>query len=1247
MIAVNNLKSALLSMGFAENGTLFEKSFSIFGCSLAADFSKSKLIYPQAIKGRDRNDDFDAPENFVVFECVNRLLEKGYRPEDIELEKEWHLGHDAKGGRADICVSYNGEMLFIIECKRAGREFEKAYKDTQKDGGQLFSYWQQERATKWLVLYTSDYSDGAIQYKAPTISCSDDKNIEQLAIKDTDIKLYKNAFTAEQKFLVWRDTYFYQFFEDLIFHADTKAYEIGIRPLFKKDLHDFSPEDKIVNRFEEILRHNNVSDKENAFNRLVALFICKLVDESTKAEDDAVDFQYIQGTDTYESLQDRLQRLHTEGMEKFMREKIFYVPNDYPEKLFQTYTGHQRKKAIEDLRNTIRILKFYSNNDFSFKDVHNEELFYQNGKVLVEVVKLFEQYRIVYPSKHQFLGDLFEQLLSKGFKQNEGQFFTPMPITRFIWDSLPVYNIVHTEQGFRYPKIIDYSCGAGHFLTEAVEAVNAFAVTRDNNGWVRDHIFGIEKDYRLARVSKISMFMNGAGEANIVFGDGLENQPEKGIENGIFDILVANPPYSVKDFKQHLQLKSNNFELLDCIGDNGSEIEVLFVERIAKLLRPNGIAAVILPSSILSNDSASYTGAREQLLQNFKIHAIVQFGSKTFGATGTNTVVLFLEKYNEPPKRKDMIRDSVSAILAGADLTDWEDKDIFEAYTAQTDISQEAYISFAKEEMSLTDLSEIEHFKTYVDVFLTSRELAKLEKTRAFLNLSEDEQIKEINRRFYAFAKNVEQEKLFYFALLYRQHTLIITAPADNEEQKEFLGYDWSNRKGAEGIRILSPGGNLYNDADRTAEGTLAYAIRQSFTETLPELNESNSAFADIAKTADMLDYSRFSFNKAIRTRLKKEFMLPSKYKLKKLINVCDVDISKSEVRDVNPETLVSFVEMASVSNDGYIMEMVDRKIGELRTGSYTYFFEGDIIIAKITPCMENGKCAIASGLTNNIGFGSSEFHTFRCHEEELLTEYLFALLNQRLVRKAAEEAMTGASGHRRVPASFYEEMMIPVPLISIQQQVVDEISAIDNEFNVARMSIEDYRKEIEDIFDGLDTIRNDLDARFTLSDKAKFDVSIGKRVLNSELVADADIPVFSANVFEPFGYIDKLLIEDFSLDSILWGIDGDWMVNFYGKEHPFYPTDHCGVLRVLTDKVNPRYMAHILEIEGKKMSFSRNYRASIDRVEGIAFTVPKIEVQDKAMEQIIALEQKIIDAEAKLETIAAKKEAVLKRFLE
>ena len=389
MIDVSNLKDALKTLGFVAYGDIYEKVFFEIGCSLKVDFHAKRLIYPNEIKGRERNDGFDQKENFVVFECVCRLLSKGYRPEHIELEKEWHLGHDPKGGRADICVTdTSGNMLFIIECKTWGREYDKALNNTKSDGAQLFSYWQQEQSCKWLVLYASDLKGGCIVHKASTIDCSDDANIVLLSKKDKSIKLYRDANTASAKYEAWKETYGRQIHDDLIFSKDSVAYQIGVKPLRKKDLRDFTPDDKIVNKFEEILRHNNVSDKENAFNRLVALFICKLVDESTKNEDDEVEFQYKQGTDTYETLQDRLQRLHRDGMEKFMREEILYVSADYPEWLFSTYTGSKRKRAIEDLQNTIRILKFYSNNDFAFKDVHNEELFYQNGKILVEMVQL-------------------------------------------------------------------------------------------------------------------------------------------------------------------------------------------------------------------------------------------------------------------------------------------------------------------------------------------------------------------------------------------------------------------------------------------------------------------------------------------------------------------------------------------------------------------------------------------------------------------------------------------------------------------------------------------------------------------------------------------------------------------------------------------------------------------------------------------------------------------------------------------
>ena len=1049
------MKDVLNSIGYKEDKDIFIKEYQEFGCAIIVNFKEQTIQYPEesGLKVHKKTTcNFSESENFVVLECVTRLLDKGYRPEHIELEKTWSLGHEQKSGRADVLVKEDtGKTLFIIECKTYGKEYEKALKDTIHDGAQLFSYWQQEKHCKWLALYTSTLNKGKVEYKVRAIDCSDDKNLEELAKKDSSIQLYKNAYTVPDLHNVWKETHERRLLGDIFFRDDSVAYQVGVKPLRKRDLVDFSGDDKVVNRFEEILRHNNVSDKENAFNRLIALFICKLVDELQKDDDDIVEFQYKVGTDTYESLQDRLQRLHKEGMEEFMREEIYYVSDDYAEKLVKQYTSQKRVKMIEELKNTLRILKFYTNNDFAFKDVHNEELFYQNGKILVEMVQLFQDYRIIGSADLQMLGDLFEQLLNKGFKQNEGQFFTPTPITRFIWDSLPLKEIMTKTDGIEYPKIIDYACGAGHFLTEGFEAIQVNANTINtsespSNQWVEKKIFGIEKDYRLARVSKISLFMHGAGGGNIIFGDGLENYPDKDITPKSFDILVANPPYSVKAFKPHLKLSNNQFDLLKKISNDGSEIETLFVERISQLLKPNGVAAVILPSSILNKENESFITARESLLKNFNMIAIATLGSKTFGATGTNTVILFLQKFNEPPKRTDMVLDSVEAILSRTDTTGWEDASILREYLKKIGVTKDTYNAFLSKNEDYAFWKDDNYFCQHYNEFVNSTDYNKKRTQKTFLNLSEAEQKQWFNQKFYEYAFSVEQEKLFYYSLIYKQDTLIISAPDENKEQEKFLGYKWSNRKGQEGIQIIKAGGCLYNASDRGDNNSIAGLVRNAFSkEDTFDVEELDTYYYRL-RLQDMLDFSGTSFNKSIKT----------------------------------------------------------------------------------TPT-----------------------------------------------------------------------------------RVLKDIPGLKN---------------------------------YKLSDKNFFDLSIGNRVLSDEVVENGSTPIYSANVFEEFGRINKQNITDFSMPSILWGIDGDWMVNIMPANKPFYPTDHCGVLRIKTDDILPKYMALALQVEGEFERFSRSNRASTQRIANLIIQVPSIGEQQKIVGEIEAIDKKIADEQT---IIIEQSEKVKSKFVE
>lgn len=1213
MITKDNFHNLLEDLGFQENETnILSKTFhNNLNCVMSVDFNTQKLVFPEQVRGRERNTVFDEEhkENMVVFECVTRLLDKGYRPEHIELEKVWTLGHEQKSGRADVIVYQPGsnDVLLIIECKTAGREFDNAWKDTQADGGQVFSYWQQERSAQWLALYASDYADDKVSYKCHTISCSDDANIKLVSKNDDSIKLYEKAYSAREKFEVWQETYNGDFYNNLIFGEDNTAYKIGIKPLRKKDLIDFKPEDKIVNRFEEILRHNNVSDKENAFNRLIALFICKLVDEIKKQDFEEVEFQYKQGSDTYESLQDRLQRLHKEGMEEFMKEKIFYVSADYAKDLFQQYTGRQRKAAIEDLNNTIRILKFYSNNDFAFKDVHNEELFYQNGKILVEMVTLFQSYRIVYPSKHQFLGDLFEQLLNKGFKQNEGQFFTPTPITRFIWDCLPLQNYI-SECGL--PRVIDYACGAGHFLTEAVEAINA--VRKDaENSWVEKHIYGIEKDYRLARVSKISMFMNGAGGSQIIFGDGLENYTEKSIENGTFDILVANPPYSVSAFKSHLKLKNNSFDILSKISNDGSEIETLFVERIAQLLKPKGIAAVVLPSSILSNNSGSYEAAREKILSHFLLRSIVCFGSKTFGATGTNTVVLYIEKYDEPPVQMKLADDVADAITKGDVNDEWEDAKVLDAYVRKIEVEKDIYLKFAKEEYSLNEIKTLNYFGEYVEAFNPNAQ--KYPK-----KLTDEERQSEELRRFYAFAKNVEIQKVKYFTLVHKQTTLVITAPADNAQQKAFLGYDWSNRKGAEGIVINQKGGKLYNDSDRFARGTLACAVRNTFADAKTTIADDLAQYTAYYSLADMIDFSRTTFDKAIKTKAETKIEIKSKYDLVKLGDIDGIEIQKGT--SITQEKTVDgeYKVVAGGVNFAYMHNQFNRK--------------------------ENTITVSASGA--NAGFVNywkekifaSDCTTIRA-KTIIETEFIYCYLKS--IQNQITEILQKGAAQPHVYPDDIKVLPIPNVLPNIQQQIVTECSAIDTAREEAVKKIEECKKEISAIMGNIKgdekKISEVTESLFAGGDKPKD--------FTDDITENNTIPVF-ANGQEKnglVGYTNEAKVFKNCLTVAARGTLGFSVIH----TEPFLPIVRLIVAIPNTDKIDLKYFKYAVDQLTFKNTGGTIPQLTVPNFSNYKISVPSLPIQQEIVKQITALEEQITALQNTINESAGKKSEILKKWLE
>jgi type I restriction enzyme, S subunit len=170
------------------------------------------------------------------------------------------------------------------------------------------------------------------------------------------------------------------------------------------------------------------------------------------------------------------------------------------------------------------------------------------------------------------------------------------------------------------------------------------------------------------------------------------------------------------------------------------------------------------------------------------------------------------------------------------------------------------------------------------------------------------------------------------------------------------------------------------------------------------------------------------------------------------LSELCEINPPKREVADLKEDTIVSFIPMANVSETGEIDLSETRNLGDVYKG-FTYFKENDVLFAKITPCMENGKGAIAKNLTNEVGFGSTEFHVLR-PKEGITSEWLYYLTTLPNFRQQAEKNMTGSAGQKRVPKQFFDKYKVNKPTIESQEEFKKIILKINSQKEMLKKSL-------------------------------------------------------------------------------------------------------------------------------------------------------------------------------------------------
>ena len=257
--------------------------------------------------------------------------------------------------------------------------------------------------------------------------------------------------------------------------------------------------------------------------------------------------------------------------------------------------------------------------------------------------------------------------------------------------------------------------------------------------------------------------------------------------------------------------------------------------------------------------------------------------------------------------------------------------------------------------------------------------------------------------------------------------------------------------------------------------------IVQKLDDILGQLEEKKKEILKLVdKNSENLETLAEQFQGELITKFFNSPQVLDNSEIKRLDEVCTINPSKQEIKDLDDKTQVSFIPMKLVDDKkGEITTTEIRNLGDVK-GGYTYFKENDVIFAKITPCMQNGKCAIGLDLENGIAFGSTEFHVFRV-KEDVLPEWIYYFLRQYKLRKHAEKNMTGTAGQKRVPKEFLASYKIPIPPKSIQKDMIKKIKESSSHIHSDVKILNSIRDSHQNLLQQLDNSQSSiLDAAFS-----------------------------------------------------------------------------------------------------------------------------------------------------------------------
>lgn len=714
-------------------------------------------------------------------------------------------------------------------------------------------------------------------------------------------------------------------------------------------------------------------------------------------------------------------------------------------------------------------------------NLYNTEIFtplaIRNESILKEIMDKLDPLTLT-DVDSDVKGDAFEYFLkaSTSTKNDLGEYFTPRHIVKTM------VRLVNPQIG---ETIYDPFCGTGGFLIESFRHIhNNMARTAVNLETLRERTVYGHEITNTARITKMNMILAGDGHSNITMTDSLAN-PIDGSETYVdekgethhrgFDIVLANMPYSQK---------TKYGSLYDLPTTNGDSVCVQHCMKAINSTAENGRMALVVPEGFLFRKDLAKT--REYLLNNCQLQSIISLPQGVFlPYTGVKTDIIYATKVNhkvkQAEKRKDYWYFDVKSdgytldnhrrkLDTPSDLTRYEE---------YRKLDNEQAADMMQVGFETVPLDKVRQ-NSFVLVGSRYRIPEKIETDIPLITLGDE--------RYFSICSGgtPSSTRPEYWGGNVKWITLVdlpaddyITEIHNTERTITETGLNNSNAKllpinavivstratiGRIGLAKTEVATNqgfkniIIQDTSKIIPEYLAYVLTAKKSEltalasgaTFKEISKENFCTIQIPLLSiekqkqivlEINEYQKIihgakeilkNYTPHIPQRITADY--------KSLDSISAFRPSKEEIKGFVKGTKVSFVPMSDMNTfDVDFTAQEERELGDVLTG-FTYFRDGDVLLAKITPCFENGKAGVARNLKNGIGFGSTEYIVIRPNTDIVYPEWIFYHINSHEFLTNGKEKMTGTAGQQRIDLNYVREYQIPIPSLEIQQTILTEI---------------------------------------------------------------------------------------------------------------------------------------------------------------------------------------------------------------